>query len=356
MIRISTLLLLCALPAFGANFTVSNTNDSGFGSLRQAILNANSGSGGTLVFASGLTGTIALLTPLPAITQNLAISGPGASSLGISGNNSVSVLFIAAGSTVSISGLTIADGFGDGVLNQGTLTLTNCTLSNNLGGGIVNSGTLTLSSSTLSGNTTGGDGGGIYNSGTASVTNSTLAANTAGDRGGGIFNESTLTLTNVTLSGNSGGNLANIDGQSTLQGTLLAGGSPNCIADPSVTSLGYNLSDDASCAAGLNQTGDVNSTAALLDPAGLQNNGGPTQTIALQPASPAVDAIPPGSCAVSTDQRGIARPQGAGCDIGAFELASAGPTVPALSPPALAAFALLLAALGAMAARRRTVG
>jgi hypothetical protein len=91
-----------------------------------------------------------------------------------------------------------------------------------------------------------------------------------------------------------------------------------------VSSRGYNLSDDATC----RFTGgtDMISTPAGLDPKGLQNNGGPTQTIALLPTSAAVDAIPVASCTdtngnpVTKDQRGDTRPQGKGCDIGAYEL------------------------------------
>ena len=80
--------------------------------------------------------------------------------------------------------------------------------------------------------------------------------------------------------------------------------------------MGHNLASDASCAFG--GTGDLNSTNLLLDP--LANNGGSTMTHALLPGSPAIDAVPLASCTVSTDQRGESRPQGAACDIGAFEL------------------------------------
>src|SRR5262249_43599971 len=90
---------------------------------------------------------------------------------------------------------------------------------------------------------------------------------------------------------------------------------------------GYNLSDDATC--NLRGTGDRNSTPASLDPRGLQDNGGPTQTIALMAFSPAVDAVPvtptnfctqsDGATPVATDQRGVPRPQGFACDTGAYE-------------------------------------
>lgn len=99
------------------------------------------------------------------------------------------------------------------------------------------------------------------------------------------------------------------------------------------SSAHYNLSDDNSCSAYFIQSGDLNNTAAGLEPSGLQNNGGPTKTVALLSTSPAVNAIPvsptnyctlvDGTTPVSTDQRGVSRPQGPACDIGAFELVEA---------------------------------
>lgn len=99
-----------------------------------------------------------------------------------------------------------------------------------------------------------------------------------------------------------------------------------------MTSLGYNISDDGSCSS-FTATGDENNVVkgAGLDTKGLQSNGGPTQTVALLATSPAVDAIPVASCTdanndpVKTDQRGVTRPQGKGCDIGAYELIQAIP-------------------------------
>ena len=139
-------------------------------------------------------------------------------------------------------------------------------------------------------------------------------------------------MVNSTLSGNSGGGIFN-DGQTvSLKNTLLAHGDSggNCgNLSGTFASLGHNLSDDPTCTSFLILTGDQNNTPAGLD-SGLKNNGGPTQTIALLSTSPALGAIPvsptnyctlaDGVTPVTTDQRGIARPQGTACDIGAFEL------------------------------------
>ncbi len=116
-----------------------------------------------------------------------------------------------------------------------------------------------------------------------------------------------------------------------MKSTLLAnnGSDGNCLLLDVTNSLGYNLADDSSCT--LSGPGDENNVTpgAGLDPKGLQSNGGPTQTIALLPSSPAVDYIPVADCTdtngnpVITDQRGVSRPQGKGCDVGAYELVPA---------------------------------
>ena len=103
-----------------------------------------------------------------------------------------------------------------------------------------------------------------------------------------------------------------------LKNTILASNTATTASDDcagGMTSLGYNIASDASCALG--GTGDLNSTNPLIGP--LANNGGPTQTHALLSGSPAIDLVPLSSRTVSTDQRGIARPQGAACDSGAYE-------------------------------------
>jgi len=330
-----------AVSVFGNTITVTNTSDSGPGSLRDAIANASPGD--TINFAQiTLPAIITLTSGELLINQDLIISGPGASTLVISGNNSSRVFEIAA--TVAISGLTIQNGLdydGGAISNRGTLVLTNTTVSGNSagdgGGGIFNSGTLTVTNSTLSSNSaTGNFGGGIFNYfGTATVINSTLSGNSSIVGGGGIDNHGgTVTLTFTTLSGNSapnGGGIFNYggptNGSTTVKNVIIAN-SPrggNCyVPQGTITSQGYNLSDDSSCSSFFTQT-DINNIPARLDPTGLQNEGGPTQTIALLATSPAVDAIPTGSCtdvnlnSVTIDQRGRQRPQGSACDIGALE-------------------------------------
>jgi len=212
----------------------------------------------------------------------------------------------------------------------GPLTVTDSTFSRNSasgfpgggggGGGIsAAGGTMTVANSTFSENSAGTNGGAIQtDAGTYTVTNSTFFGNSAAQDGGGILNSGGgFTVTNSTFSGNTaardGGAIAPV-GPFTLVNSIVAN-SPsggNCLFP--ITDGGGNLQYP-----GTDCGGTITSADPLLDPAGLQNNGGPTETIALLPGSPAIDAAvacpPP-----TTDQRGVSRPQGAGCDIGAFEL------------------------------------
>ena len=351
-----TVVLLAALTiAFStapgvhaATLTVTNLNDGGAGSLRNAIDAAVSGD--TITF--GVTGTITLTSGELSIGKDLTIDGPGATSLIVSGNNS-SRVFSTHHSTVMISGITISDGLvatglnqgGAGILNSiGTLTLDGVVISNNhvpgpdvggerVGGGIVNQdqGTLTLSNSTISGNSSD-RGGGIFNSGgpsTMTVSNSTISGNTA-DGGGGIVNYGTLDLSSATVSNNHStggtnniGGIASEAGQATLKNTIIANNAMggDCGGTTPISSSGYNLISDASCT--FSGPGDLNGQDPKLGP--LADNGGPTQTQALLAGSPAVDAGSPDCPPPATDQRGVSRPQGPACDIGAFESQSAPP-------------------------------
>ena len=267
--------------------------------------------------------------------DNTAFTGGAIAALG--------TLLTVANSTFSDNTAVFA--YGGAIYSDGMLTVNNSTLSGNSavnGGGIANgsdSGTQTVTNSTFSSNSASGNGGGIYNTeGVAhiNVANSTFSGNSASGNGGGVYNvEGQTTVTNSTFSSNSasaGGGAYNEGsfggGTITLTNSILfsnTGG--NCGSSSIAVANGtYNISDDATCDFGAStgfegQTiGD--SVAPLLATDGLQNNGGPTETIALQSTSPAIAAIPIADCP-ATDQRGAARPApgeptGA-CDVGAFE-------------------------------------
>jgi len=205
--------------------------------------------------------------------------------------------------------------------NKATVGLSFTTLSKNSstsnGGGIyLENGTLSVSNSTLSNNSTSYQGGGIYSTtGSPALTNSTFSGNSAPLGGGGIFvNSGTPVLINVTLSGNSSsaGLGGGISGRPSLLNTIVAN-SPsggNCLG---LTSPGdSNLSDDATCGFG---AGRDSINMALLP---LGHYGGPTQTIMLLPVSQAIDFADDTACP-TTDQRGLPRPVGPHCDVGAVE-------------------------------------
>jgi predicted outer membrane repeat protein len=197
-----------AAPAHicSAAITVANANDSGTGSLRDAI--ANICAGGTITFGGDTT--ITLTSPSLFVNKSMTIDGAG-HSVTIGGGNTFGVFFVTSGVTGGLNHLTITDGNaleGGGIFNDGMLTVQNSTFSGNsapsvAGGGIYNYGTLTVQNSTFSDNSTIAEGGGIFNDGTLTVQNSTFSGNSASFDGGGIFNDGTLNLSN-TIIANSG--------------------------------------------------------------------------------------------------------------------------------------------------------
>jgi hypothetical protein len=353
---VAMLSLAVVMTLRAGTITVTNTNDSGPGSLRQALADANNGD--TIDFA--VTGTIGLISGQLLVDKSVTISGPGADSLAVNGNAVNRVFYIGAANTVDISGLTIANGnvaltlengggiyndhailtldgcrvtqnlagfgagiFNDGVLGAATLNLHNSTVSGNVatfsGSGIHNAGfgegaaILDVANSTISGNTAPGDGGGIYNDGqtgnaTLHITNSTLSGNSVNGLGGGIYNDGfaegtvLLNISNSTLSANlatqGGGGVYNQGtfGSATLSlaNTILNAGA-----------LGQNIVNDSGTVTSLGYNlssddgggfltgpGDQINTNPLLGP--LQDNGGPTFTHELLKGSPAIDAGDPG--------------------------------------------------------------
>jgi len=293
-------------------------------------------------------------------------------------------------STISVDTTTItgnaagpAGGNGGGVYNSSTATITNGTIATNTtagggnGGGAFNSDTLSLTLTPVTGNTASGDGGGIYDNGLLltlinvtvgnnaagaagnggglftsgigiAVSGTTFSGNSSGGNGGAIYNNGLGgTLTNVTVSGNTsptavvhnfgdtlnfvdstiasntGGGIETLDGTgatTTLTNTIVANNGTNCTG--LTTNSGTNLQFPGStCGAGI-PTADP-----LLQ--ALANNGGSTMTMALTAGSPAIDAGTTGCPPTpATDQRGVARPQGAGCDVGAFEFQAGGGGTP----------------------------
>ena len=382
-----------------STITVMNTDDTGAGSLRAAIEQANvDAAQDTITFAPSVTGTIVLANSLPDLAASMNIVGPGPSALTVARNGAggtplFGIFTVSAGAQVAISGLTITGGnataFGGGIENSGTLSLVNAVISGNSagtfptdyvssagnGGGIDNSGTLSITDSTISGNSaygglnglpgldeTPGQGGGINNTGNMSVTNSTVNGNSAslgggidnfgalavvcstvsGDtalgyfgkymnegfpQGGGIDNSGTLSVTYSTISGNiavEGGGIAN-SAKASIFDTIVAGnirdsvnGDANDI-DGDVTGSNNLIGPGGSGGLIGGQDGNIVLTSDTgLGLSSLGNYGGPTQTMALLPGSPAIDAGIAVS-GVTTDQRGITRPQGSAPDIGAFE-------------------------------------
>jgi CSLREA domain-containing protein len=236
-----------------------------------------------------------------------------------------------------------ASAFGGAIQAGGQATIQTSTFNGNAsavgmgggGGAIFALAPITISASTFDHNTTGvsgggGHGGAILASDTLALTNSTLTANTANSsattqgRGGALFLSADATLTNVTLADNSaadrGGNIYSPFSAATLKNTIVAGGVAPMGSDCSGTfsSAGHNLEDTTPSQCGLTAAGDRVGVNPLLGP--LQANGGPTQTQAISAASPAIGAGDNATCP-ATDQRGVARPQGPACDIGAYELA-----------------------------------
>ncbi len=322
---------------------ISN-NTTGTGATSGGNVSAGRGGG---VYDDGSLSTIDITGST--ITGN--VSG-GSASLGEGGG-----IYNYGGSTLFLDNSTVSSNTaslnGGGVMNDNGTTdhITNCTIANNTaqgdgggfygGGGIVNtSGTIKLiSGTTISGNTAtsaagpGYGGGGIYtDTHIGMIINSTIEGNTTNADGGGIVNNGNIDqILNTTIADNSalsgGGlyhtkfaNVTTVIGQMT--NTIIAGNGGNDLVASSgaITSATYDLVQDPT---GNTLVNGINNNIVGLDPklGPLTNNGGPTETMALLPGSPAINA---GSTANApgTDQRGLPRPAAGGTDIGAYQVQS----------------------------------
>ena len=366
--------------------------------------------------------------PLPDLSTDMNISGPGAAKLTVwangAGRQLPHIFNVTTAGTVSFSDLTIGqvDSFGEpspgGIQNSntGTVNVTNCVISGNIfedsytnskGGGIYNSssGTANVNNSTVSANSVsdevfpftfgggifnesgtvsltnsriinnfaqGGSGGGIYNSsGTLSVTNcelsgnfpgaivnlgllnltnSTLSGNGSNGSGGAVYNLGTSKISNCTVTGNAaygstsrGGGISAVGGTVNVKSSIIAANTTSGLGPDvfgSFTSKGFNLIGKKDGSTGFTAATDRKGTIKSpldpkLDGKGLRFNGGPTQTMALQTGSPAIDkgtSVTIAGTTLTTDQRGTGFPRtvdksgianatgGDGTDIGAFEV------------------------------------
>lgn len=356
------------LAACLTNVTVTNTNDSGPGSLRQAL--AEVCSGGTIDFAAGLHDqTITLTTAQLSITKTVTITNPNAANLQVSGNNARRVFNIQAGAVVTISSLGVISGTagssdGGGIYINGVLTLNNSTISGNranYGGGIyINQGTVVINNAIFTGNSATVSGGGIFNydygtsltvnnsifsnnsaeagggllnsSGVVTITNSTFTSNLAnGNNGGGVYNAEVMIINNSSFGGNSatvnGGSIYNSSyGELTINNSTISGNSANNRGSGIYNAGLFNIRNSiiANSLRGQDCYNNgmigtdfnhnlIEDGSCSPDLAGdpnlgtLQNNGGSTPTFALLPGSRAIDMGDNGSCP-GGDQRGFGRP------------------------------------------------
>ncbi len=282
--------LTAATTISAATFTVTNPNDSGAGSLRQAVLDSNAAAGSdAIVFDAGVFSTpqtitlasVIVIAP-PALEDSLTITGPGADLLTISGNDTVQIFVVATSRTASISGMTLAranggvriggaiessanltvansvfdsnEARGGGAIFNGlSLTIINCAFTNNTstgsggglngGGAIFSLSTISISNSTFTENSEigGGGGGAVYLSlninSPGTITNTMVAGNSATGNGGGIYGSfgpsSPITITTSTISDNT----ANSDSDTTGSGggLFLTGVGTATVSDSTVS-------------------------------------------------------------------------------------------------------------------------
>lgn len=364
-------LSICMLGINGVwanTLTINSSVDSvaagdGFCTLREAVDNASTNSDTTsgdcaaglgadrVVF--GLSGTFTLSSPLVFTASEPLMLDGAAQHVTLSGNNAVQLIRVSPSALLTVNNLTLANGFVGGGGFGGS----------NGGGAIFNNdGNVTILNSTFTANSSAGNGGAIYNvdnsatvGGLMEIFNSTFHGNTAFS-GGALANGSTgiMTLVHSTVVSNSsvtplcppgqfcstvisqGGGAANTSlGTLTLINSMVAGNTnvikstvSDLVSASDLTGFGLrgnnNLIGTADGIAGGLANGvngnvigvDVNTLVSTV----LADNGGPTQTLALLPASAALDSASSANC-LAADQRGVTRPQGSACDIGAFETA-----------------------------------
>ncbi len=356
-------------------FVVTNLDNAGKGSLRDGV--GYVADGGTITFDPAIAGGTINLTSGPIVLgRDVTIDAGDAPGVSVDGGRIDRVLVVDAGTTASVANLTMTNGFGfqlaGCVLNNGSLTLdhvtvTGCTMTTDAGdfwqggGGIYNGdgAVLHLLDSAVRDNAAAWSGGGVYSffNTTTIVERSTISGNVSNDVGGGLRLLGDAEIVNSTISGNTstgwhGSAIFQTDGDVSISSSTIANNvgpdwAPSTLfigqfgggfvptltlrdtiitgnqwyacerfdsgTVGNVVSAGHNVVQDDSCN---RVSSDQIVWDALIGP--LADNGGPTATHALLTGSPAIDTAGADACP-ATDQRGIARPQGSRCDVGAFE-------------------------------------
>ncbi|MEA5417610.1 CHAT domain-containing protein [Spirulina sp. CCNP1310] len=352
-------------------FDMARTVTLTTGSINWAKNNLTIDGNGSTVSGNNASGVFNITLPGSTTTfQNITIT-EGSSSIsggGIRNLGNATVI----NSTISNNYSTDSGG---GIRNNGMLTVINSTISGNSAqydGGGIDTGSVTLINSTISGNSsTNASGGGIYSNSGGTITNSTVANNWASEKGGGIRSFGAVTLTNSTISNNSagieGGGISSAGGVTLANSTIafnnatsIGGGlalannnthtfTNSIIANntaptgPDISVINgthtFNISHSLILStAGMTGSGiptnGVNGNIVGLDPllGPLANNGGPTQTHALLPGSPALNSGDNASTIVTVDQRGNPRIVYGRVDMGAYEAEEPLTPLPDLPP------------------------
>jgi hypothetical protein len=366
MLAVPVVIVGAAAPASATTtITVSNANDNGAGSLRQALIDGSTGgtdegldlaisvpssvgnitlTGGELQYDGGLGGAHSL--SVTGSGQTISAANTGGFDVETTGtftlNNMNISLSSSPGDGIFAEGPVVGDhiavaGADEGIIveggGNGTLHLTDSQVTDSIRTGIETAADITLLRSTIADNQRYGID--TNDEGDAIITNSTVSGNSTDPSFDGVHAVNVV-LKYATVVNNgpaASDHDVNAQGNLTSFGSVVAlgGHTANCTVGGTTTSQGYNLSDDSSC--GFTGTGDQQGTSNAPMLGSLGNNGGATSTRVPQAGSPLLDAIPTASCAagISTDQRGITRPQGTGCDIGAVEVAV--DTPPTTAPP-----------------------
>ena len=393
MSTVRSLALILALVlsprAAAATFNVSTLADSGAGSLRQAIADANATAGADTITFS-VSGTITLVSEL-VVSESLTINGPGARVLTVAGTGSrILRLDNASAKDVTITDMTFsggaAAGNGGAILNEGgNLTLQHMRLVGNQatgeGGAIYNQffgagNILTIEDSELSLNSANKNGAIFFIGFQLRISNSTIQQNHANDSVGAIliqFGDAVIRNSTIHLNdaGFAVGGIQSQDSTLTLESTILAGNTDttgvndiNRIGSGAVNATNSLFQEDVNATSVINGTNSGNLIGVDPQLGPLANNGGPTDSAQPGPASPAIGAGS-NSQAYAFDQRGPGFPRDAGgaVDIGAVQAALPAPPpppagavpVPALGIGPLAALSLLVLGM-ATALRRRGYG